>query len=728
MKIRHLLLCAVCVLAPLLQANTTEPGSTTATEHPFFRTSLYPSWSRMTPQQALNDVKAAIEEAREKVSAIAAVTPETATFDNTFLAWYEAAENLKQVMNYVNHLNMVLGEREMQVMMDTLMQHIAAYRAKTSHTARVATVLKEAAGAPWVRELSPARQRFVNQTIEELAAKGLYLSPEKQQRKAEIEHELARLGFRFSQYVSKSPELWELVITDSELLRGMPEHWMKRAAEVAVERGHADADHPAWVVNLHSSHADAVLRYCQVEETRRLCWQGIHSAGTARTLDTEPIIHRILELRHELANLLGYANFADKEAAHRMMGSGEKALAFINEMLTASKPAWDAYVADEMARLSRACGQELTRVNPWDVPYLNRHLPPARSSFNVNELTPYFQAEKVISGLMNIWAGLLNLHFEELPTICLKPGESCPDGHVEVWFEGVRCFAVSDATTGTHLGSFYMDLYTRPGKRSMAWCIPLRDGTPNEDGSVGEPHLAAVVANFAPPREGQPHLLHHGDLYVLFHEFGHIMHMMLGHGELRAHCTAEVERDFVEMPSHLQENWIWEPEALATFTSHYRTGEPIPTELVEQLAASRGSNPIEMHMRMLLASKLDLEFHLYYNEKYKGRPIDEVSAEILAPWLFPYTEQPPTELRTLTYTMTEGYAACLYTYKWCEAMAADAFSRFRREGLLNPSTGAEYRRCILNRGSSIPAAQQISDFLGREPRPDALLKLYTTHP
>ena len=728
MKILVLLPLLLLGLAPISATATTAAEQTapafTAQQHPFFRTALYPAWSQMTPEQALTDVQAAIEQAYQRLEAISAVTPETATFENTFLAWYEAGENIKQSMNYVYHLQISLGNVDMQRMMDKLMQLTTTYSAEGLHSARIAQVLQQAAAAPWVHELSPAKQRFIQQTLADMHDSGLLLPPEKQVRKAQIEQELSRLSFRFSQYVKMAPMMWELVITDPAELKGMPKAWMDNAAAAAQQRGYATPDSPAWLVNLTTSPAGAVLKYCTVAETRRKCWLGTTSPGTARTLDTEPILHRILELRHELANLLGYKNFADKEAAQRMMGNGETALAFVDNMLAATKPMWDAYVVDELKRYSQASGQELTAVAPWDTAYLNLHLPPQRSKFNVNTITPYLQADKVVSGLLNIWSQILNLKFEEIPTVCLKNGEPCPAGHVEVWYPGVRCIAVKDADNGTHLGSFYMDLYARSGKRPMAWCLPLRDGNPAADGSVGEPHLAALMANLTPPKEGRPHLFTHGEIYMLFHEFGHMMHMMLGHGEIRPHCTAEVERDFVEMPSHLQENWVWEPEALATFARHYRTGEPIPTELAQQLAASRGSNPIEMHMRMLLCSKLDLELHMHWHDKYKGRPIDEVAQEILAPWLFPYTEQPATELRTLTHIISDGYAACLYTYKWCEMLAADALNEFRKNGIFDKETGLRYRRTILEKGSGVPAMQQIRDFLGREPQPDALLELY----
>lgn len=716
-------LCKLLLLLILLLS--TSPGISHENEHPFFRTDIYPAWSRMSPQQALADTRAAISQAQQRLQALAAVTPETSTFENTFLAWYEAGENLKQVMNYVFHLHTALGDAEMQKMMSDIMAESTAYKAEGLQSPTIANVLRTAAQAPWVNSLSPAKKRFVEQTLNSMRDSGLYLSPDKQVRKATIEQKLSRLGFRFTRYVQTAPHIWQIVITDSAALKGMPESWMKNAAAQAKAAGLATEEKPAWLVNLTTSPASAVLRYCENPETRRLCWQGSVSAGTKLTLDTEPLITEILALRHELATLLGYANFADMQAARRMMGNGANALAFVDDMLQKSKPAWDAYVAAEMKRYSQACGKELTSVAPWDTAYLNRHLPPKRSAFNVNAITPYLQADKVINGLLNIWSGLLNITFEELPTCCLSPGESCPENHVEVWHPDVRCFAVKDTSTGTHLGSFYFDIYERKGKRPMAWCLPLRDGNPAADGSVSEPHLAALMANLTSPAQGRPHLFNHGEIYMLFHEFGHMMHMMLGHGELRAHCTAEVERDFVEMPSQLQECWIWEPEALATFTAHYKTGEPLPEYLAKQLATTRGSNPIEMHMRMLCMSKLDLELHMHYHDKYKGRPIDEVAAEILAPWLFPYSVQPPSEIRTLTYTMAEGYAAALYTYKWSEMLAADAMSRFKKEGIMNPATGWDYRRCILERGSSLPAMQQIRDFLGRDPQPDALLERYT---
>lgn len=717
-------LAALLLSLPLPASEIQTPDITPQNEHPFFRTSLYPAWSRMTPEQALIDARKALEEADARLSRLAAIPPEHATFENTFLAWYESQENIKQVTNYIYHLHTAHGAEDMKRTMGQIAREVAVFKARNPYTPRIAQVLQEAARQPWVQELSPARQRFITQTINSMRQEGLYLDAAGQARKAAIERELSQLSFAFSYALNNYRQVWQRIITDPAELAGMPASWM----EVASGRGALKTPEgkPAWLINLTSVPAAPVLRYCTVEETRRLCWLGTTSAGTARAYDTEPLVVRILELRHELATLLGYAHYADMQTSQRMMGNGATALAFVNEMLEKSKPAWDAHVRAELKRYSEASGQELSAVAPWNIPFLDHKRPPQRQSFDSNSITPYLQAPKVIQGMLDIWSELLGLRIEELPTVCPRPGETdhIHGSQVETWHPDVRCFAVHDGASGRHLGSFYLDIYARQGKRPSAWSLPLRDGQPGTNGSPGEPHLATLMANFTPPQASRPHLLHHGEVYQLFHEFGHIMHMLLGHGELRAHCTAEIERDFIEMPSQLAESWVWEPQALARFTSHHTTGEPLPQDLARQLAASRGSNPIAMHIRMLCMSKLDLELHMHYHDRYKGRPIDEVTQEILRPWLFPYTEQPPSELRTLSHIMVDGYAAALYTYKWSEMMAADALERFHEAGLDNADLGAAYRKAILDCGSSAPAMQLIKNFLGRPPNADALIRRY----
>lgn len=700
-----------------------EAPSQVAVEHPFFRNAALPAWSRMTPEQLLADTRAAIQEARANKEALRKQTAENATFENTFLAYTRAAENMRQVQSYMGHLAYVRQSPELQKAQATLLAEHARYQGSEQGEEQVVKLLTRLAhDAAWTSKLTPSQQRLVEQTVKRFHLGGATLPPEKRLRKAEIEKELRKLALDFQRNLTESHKHWELVLTAPEQLKGMPESWMAHAQAAARAKGHGSEEKPAWLVNLTNSHAGAVLTQCEVEETRRQCWLGLNSTGTALTLDNEPIIYRTMQLRHELAQLLGFQNFADMQAQERMTGSGETALAFVDKLLQALKPQYDTENAAYLARLGQACGSKpLAQLKPWDEAYLAHRAPaPERPQFDASALRPYLECGNVLRGMFGIWEKLLGVQIQEQATACVQPGTPCPAAHVEVWHPSVRFFTVHDATTRTHLGSFYLDLYPRPDKRGDAWTAPLRFG------HSGEPHLAVIAANITPP--GTPHLLHHGDLYVLFHEFGHLMHMLLGHPELQPeHCAMSVERDFIEMPSQLQEQWIWEPEALATFARHHQTGAPLPRELAEALAASRRNASVAHTMQMLHHAKLDLEMNMYFHEKFEGKPLDTAAAELLAPWQLPYSAPTPSTMRTVHHTMHQGYAAGFYTYLWSEVLSFDAFTRFQKEGVMNPTTGAEYRRCILEPGGSRPALEIFRNFMGREPDQAAFLSRFA-HP
>lgn len=690
-----------------------------AVAHPFFRTRGYPAWSAMTAEQAVADARAAIEQARARLEALSRVSLEEATFENTFLAYYEAEENLQQLQLFLYHLMHTVGDPELQKAYAQVVEMVAEFEATRPGTEEIQELLLKAAELPCMQALSPVKRHFIDKILLRLRLNGGGLTPEKRARLAEVNQQLKEQAMLYTANLEAGAGDWHLVITDAAELDGMSAGFMERASKAAQARGVCKEGEQAWVVNLSDAHAGEVLRHCTVAETRRKCWYGTNAVGTAYAADNEPVIHKILALRQEQAELCGYRHFADMKAAALMMGTGEKALAFVDEMLQKSKPAYDAWVRGELARLSAAAGCPLEELAPWDEAFYARTAPAGPAGFDAGQLTPYFEAEAVIQGLMRLCERVYGVRVEEAETDCPAPGMACAAGKVEVWHPSVRVFRVYDAATGEHLGNGYLDLYPREGKRWMAWCMPLQFGDP------GEPNLACVVTNLTPPpAEGQAHLLHHGDLFALFHECGHLIHMLLSHGELRGVSAMDVESDFIEMPSQFQENWIWEPATLATFAVHHETGEPLPQELARQLAESRNKASVVIHMRMLCAAKLDLEMHMHYKERFEGRALDAVAAEILRPWQFPYTTPYPCEMRNFIYCMTESYAASFYTYKWSEVLAADAFTRFQAEGVLNPATGAEYRKEILSRGGSAPAIQLFRNFMGRGPNTDAL-KIYT---
>lgn len=723
-------LCALSGLGALqaeeaVQAAISAPAPKQA--HPFYEDSPYPAWSQMTAEQGLADTRAALRLAEERIAAICALKTNECTFDNTFLAFYQATEKLDTAQGYMHHLSSVMDNPAMRQAQESLIPELSRFSASVTANEQLWQVIKAAAAQPWVKELSPAKQRFVQQVVDSFRDSGADLPADKKARKAEIEQELSQLTHQFGKNVLDSTNAWELVITDKAELAGMRDDWLAKAAASARQKGYGSDEAPAWRISLEYTSFGEVMRDCTVEATRKKCWEGQCTIGKGGAYDNERIVARIMELRRELAELLGFKTYADLTTAHRMVGSGDKAMAFVDGMMSKVKPFFDKECAEVLDYISRCKGEKVNALNPWDRRFYMNKMAKELYDFDPEALRPYHLCDNVIRGMFAIFSHLYDISFEEIPTICLQPGETCPEGKVETWHPEVKLYKVKDNKTGAHLGSFYMDLFPRETKRSGAWVMPMRFGAPGKNGQPHQPHLATLVGNLSPAVGDKPALFSHYDVETLFHEFGHMMHNMLTDTELQSQAGSSVAWDFVELPSQLNENWTWEPEGIAAYAFHYETGAPIPSDLVKKLQASRYFLPATDNMGQLCIAKLDLEMHVHYNEKFKGKGLDASSHELLAPWRIASTVPSPSIMRNLTHCITGGYSAGYYSYKWAEVLAADAFTRFKNEGVMNAKTGADYRASILRQGDSKPASDVYRDFMGREPNPDALLQSQGLH-
>lgn len=716
---------AFCGVAVAQSAPNSAPVAQPAqpTTHPLFRAQLYPSWSAITPKQAMEDTNAAMLLAEERIREICALSPEQMTFENTFIAYGAALAELEQTQQYLHHLISVKGDQELHQMQSFLMGALTQFDSKLMENGVLWASIKTAAAQPWVRDLDAEQMRLVHQTMMHFIHSGADLTPEQKKRKASIHLTLGRLAMKYGQNIQASTASWSLLITDPEELRGVAPARMAMAEAAARARGLSGPDAPAWLITLNGGLAMDVVNTCNVAETRRKCWEGMQSPGTGTKYDNAPIIAAMMKLRQEYAQLIGYENYADLKAADRMMKSGQAALDFIDGMMRELKPAFDKENEQLLEYLSMLMNKKVTKIAPWDERKFTSMMAGERFSFSTSAMRPYLEKERVINGLFSLCSKLFGVTYKELPSVCLQPGQSLPAGHVEVWHPDVKCYAMHDAQTGVHLGSFFFDLHPRKGKRPGAWCMPLRMGYGTAEGNgVAEPHLAALVANFNAAMPGQPVLFSHPELTIFFHEFGHMMHYMLGHTRYYRQSSPAVAWDFAEMPSQLLENWAWQPEVLSTFAYHYHTGEPISQNYLQKLASSRYYMPATANMRSLCIAKLDLEAHINYDEKFAGKNLDAACAEMLAPYTAPFTVQPPSVLRNLMHCFQGGYAAGYYSYKWSETLSADAFLRFKHDGLFNAETGAAYRKAILEKGDSKPAVEIFRDFMGRDVDPDALLK------
>ena len=695
--------------------------------HPFLESRHYPEWVKLSAEQGIRDVLLGIDMARARLDVICSVKPEQATYENVFGAFENVDRELDRAMSYFMHLASVMDSPDFRAAKDKVLPAYTEYASSITTNDRLWAVIKSASEQPWVKTLSPEKQRYVQQVVDMFRDNGADLSAEQKARKAEILRELSELTNQYGKNVVDSRNAWQLVITDRSQLAGMPEHWMKSAQQAAAAKGYGDEQNPQWLITLDFASYGLVMQSCDVEATRKACWEGASAIGTGQW-DTAPIVARVMELRRELAELLGFKTYADMTTAHRMVESGDRAMSFVDGMMAAVKPAFDRECEQLLAFVSEKTGKKADKIAPWDRRYYMDKMAHELYDFDKEQLRPYQESNNVIKGMFSILQHLYDITFKEVPTVCLKPGETCPVGMQEVWYPGVRLFEVYDNKTKAHLGSFYMDLYPRASKRDGAWVNGLVSGDPAADGKPHAPHLATVCANLTPPNEEGVTLFSHLDVETLFHEFGHMMHVMLGDTELRCHMGTAVAWDFVELPSQLNENWTWEPEGVATYAFHYKTGEPMPKELIDKMQHLRYFMPATDNMGQLCIAKLDLEMHTNYDEKFKGKDLDSATNELLDPWRIPFTVDSPSIMRTLTHCITGGYAAGYYSYKWAEVLAADAFSRFKHEGLMNEKTGADYRACILSKGDAKPAGELYRDFMGRDPNPDALLELQGLKP
>lgn len=680
----------------------------------------FPRWSRLTPQQGVADVRRALEQARQRVEAICAVPTGQTTWENTFDAFDTLDYELATVYYLMSHIFNVMDSEAVSAAQAEVAPLIAEFDASVTSNERLWRVIREASRAPWARTLSPARQRFVQQVVDSFKDSGADLPADKKARKQEIEKELAELSVQFDKNCAQTIKDWKLVITDKSRLDGLSDDWMARAAAKARERGFGTPEAPQWLVTLDYASVGDVLNYCDVEETRRACWEGRYSEGSTPGYDNGPIVARVMELRSELATLLGFGTYADLATARRMVGSGDAALAFVDDMMRNIKPHFDREANELMQFISKRKGQRISQVNPWDLNYYTTLLREETCRFDNEMLRPYHKKENVVAGMFSIFESLYGIRISELPTICLQPGQELPAGMIEVWHPEVKLYAVYDTATGRHLGSFYMDLHPRNNKRDGAWHMRIRPQR-MVNGSR-PPHLATLVANLKAPTEGKPALFTHLDVQTIFHEFGHVLHSLLSDTELLAHAGTRVARDFVELPSQMSENWTWIPEGVMAYARHWQSNEPMPTEMLRKLQHSRTFMPAYDAMNQLRIAKLDLEMHINYASKFRGRSLDEATRELLEPWQLPLSNWAPSVMRSLTHCISSGYAAGYYSYKWAEVLAADAFTRFEKEGPTNTATGADFRRAVLSTGGSRAEAESFREFMGREPNPDALLQ------
>jgi oligopeptidase A len=661
-----------------------------------------PAFDQIEPVQAEAAVDQVLAESRRQVEALLARTDEP-TWDNLIEPLEVLGERLSQVWGPISHLFMVRSSAEWRAAYNACLPKVTEYGLELSQSAPLCAAYRRIAESPAFSALSPVRQKVINDALRDFRLSGIDLPVEQQQRYREIALKLSELQTKFEENLMDSIQAWSKLVTNEAELVGMT------PAAITQARAKAQAKNlDGWLLTLDFPSFDAVITYADNRALR----QEIYTAYTTRASDqgpqagqfnNGPLADDILKLRHEQAQLLGFANYAELSLATKMADTPDEVEQFLQDLAQRAKPRAVAELNALRAYARELHGLE--DLQPWDTAYYSEKLKESSLGLSDEELRPYFALPQVLDGLFKLLTRLYGLRCERLPD-------------APVWHADVQAYKLIDADGGL-VGRFYLDAFARDEKRSGAWMDECHNRRRTSSG-VQTP-VAYLVCNFRPAVGDQPALLTHDEVLTLFHEFGHGLHLLLTQVEESAVAGIHgVEWDAVELPSQFMENWCYDEQTLNGFARHLQTGEPIPPALLDKLRASRVFQTGLATVRQLEFALFDLRLHRDYDPALGGRVLetlqrtrDEVA--VLKP---PAFNRMPM---SFSHIFAGGYAAGYYSYKWAEVLSADAFAAFEESGFA-AETGQRFRSTILANGGSREARELFREFRGRDPQIDALLR------
>ena len=627
--------------------------------------------------------------------------PEPPTFENTIIN-EDMDEEYYSLLGNVSTVFFNLMSAETNDEMEALAQKIQPMLTKHQNDVSLNEKLFQRIKAVYDnhRELTPEEEMLLNNTYDGFVRSGALLDEEGKKKLRALSEEGSLLSLQFSQNLLKENKAFKLHITDEKDLAGLPETQRTAAAMTAKEDGL-----DGWMITLDAPSYGPFMQYAENRELRKKLYM---ARNTECTHDNDSnnleICKRLVNIRREVAQLLGYDTYADYVLRKRMATNVTNVYDLLNKLIDAYKPTAIKEREELKAKAKRMEGDDF-KLEPWDSAYYSHKLQLEKYNVDAEMLRPYLELSKVIDGVFGLANRLYGITFKE-------------NKDIPVYHPDVKAYEVFDKD-GTYLAVFYADFHPRKGKQGGAWMTEYQGQYINRKGENIRPHVS-VVMNLTKPTDDKPALLTLGEVETFLHEFGHSLHGMFANTRFESLSGTNVWWDFVELPSQFMENFSLEKEFLHTFAFHYQTGEPMPDELIDRLIAGRNYNAASGCLRQVSLGLLDMA---YYTKK------DEFTDDII-----PFEKEawkdaiigkqlPDTCMTTqFSHIMAGGYSAGYYSYKWAEVLDADAFAVFKKEGIFNQDTAQRFRDCILSKGGTEHPMTLYKRFKGGEPTIDALLE------
>jgi oligopeptidase A len=664
--------------------------------NPLLDTSDLPRFDAIRPQHALPALEELIAAHRQKLAALLddARDPDV---DSLVTPLERMSHELGRVWSPIGHLQSVLDSPEWRDAYNASLPLMTEHGTELSQNRR----LHEAYQHVWDRmpdDIAPEVRKLVEQELRDFRLAGVTLPDAEKDRYRAIRQELATLQARFDQNVQDATDAWHYHATHEKDVAGLPASVRRRAADEAATQGVG-----GWWLRLDYPNYHAVMTHADARHVREAFYRAwstrASDQGDNAERDNSDVIEKILALRHEAANLVGFDNYADYSLATKMAGTVDEVLDFLTELAERSK----ARAIEEYNEIQAVAEEPLAA---WDVGYYLENLKQSRFSVSDEVLRQYFPFAVVEKGMFGVAEALYGISVAEVPG-------------VSVWHDTVRYFELRDSE-GEVVGSFYADLFARKGKRGGAWmdeCVVRKN-------LAGEraPPVGYLVCNFPPPDADGLSLLTHTDVVTLFHEFGHMLHHLLTRIDFPSIAGINgVPWDAVELPSQFMENFAWRYEVLATASAHFETGDPLPRDIFDKLDASRHFGEALSMLRQLEFALFDFRLHAGYDPREGGRVMETLNRvrDDVALVKHPEFNRLP---HSFSHIFAGGYAAGYYSYKWAEVLAADAFAAFEESGIFDADTAARFRSEILEVGGSRDFMDAYVAFRGRRPTLDALLR------